>query len=68
MKRKYIKPTTEQINVAATEILAGSLTEDGTVNTGDTGKVQRTDDGDEYINLSKKNLWADNADSWDSWA
>lgn len=65
MKRKYIKPTTEQINVAATKPLAGSLTEDGTVNTAQTGNEETDDEGNSWINLSKKNLWADNTDSWE---
>lgn len=66
MKRKYIKPETEKINVEATELLAGSIYEDGTVITAQGTSVEE-EDGDSYINLSKKNLWGDDTDSWDSW-
>lgn len=65
MKHKYIKPETKKFTAEPLELLAGTITENGTVNT-ETGEGE--DDEGEWINLSKKNnLWNDDTDNWDSW-
>lgn len=65
MKRKYIKPETKKFTVEPLELLAGTITENGTVY---TAAGEGEDEEGDWINLSKKNnLWNDDTDNWDSW-